>query len=330
MLRRFGFGSPTGSGFPGESAGLLRTPPAHHRIDHATLAFGQGLGVTPIQLAAATATLANGGVLVRPRLVSARRPPGGSWQSLEPEPVRRVVSEQTAATLLRMLESVTSSEGTGRRAGLRGLRVAGKTGTAQKFDRSLGRYSTDRFVAWFIGVAPADDPRVAIAVALDEPRRPTHTGGAAAAPLFARVAAAQLARLGIVTEPQPAPPASRPTSVAAAKPPRPAVAPKKQPVASTTKQPVASTTKQPVASRPVPEEKPRPIPNVARFEDRILLPDLRGLTVAEVEAVSKQAKLPVKIMGRGRAVSQSPPPGTVVAAGNVNLLVRCEPGMDPI
>ena len=313
---------------------MLRTPPARHPIDHATLAFGQGLGVTPIQLAAATATLANGGVLVRPRLVSARRPPGGSWQSLEPETVRRVVSEQTAATLLRMLESVTSSEGTGRRAGLRGLRVAGKTGTAQKFDRSLGRYSTDRFVAWFIGVAPADAPRVAIAVALDEPHRPTHTGGAAAAPLFARVAAAQLARLGIVTEPQPAPPASRPTIVATAEPPRPALARTKRPVVARTERPVVARTERPVVApekpRAVPEEKPRPMPDVARFAGRILLPDLRGLTVAEVEAVSKQAKLPVKITGRGRAVFQSPPPGTVVAAGDVSVLVLCEPEMDPI
>lgn len=302
MLRRFGFGSRTGSGFPDESSGVLRTPPASRPVDQATLAFGQGLAVTPIQLAAATAALGNGGVLMRPRLVAARRPPGGAWQSLAPETVRRVVSERTARTLLGMLEGVTSSAGTGRRAGLRDVRVAGKTGTAQKFDTSLGRYSDDRFVAWFIGVAPADAPRIAVVVALDEPRRPNHTGGAAAAPLFARVAAAQLARLGIVTEPEPAPPPSSPTTaIAAAKPP-------------------------PVA----PRKETRPVPEVARLEGRVLLPDLRGLTVAEVKAVSQRAQLVVRITGNGRAVSQSPPPGTVVAASSATIQVRCEPGVDPI
>jgi cell division protein FtsI (penicillin-binding protein 3) len=303
MLRRFGFGAPTGSGFPDESAGVLRTPARRRPVEQATLAFGQGLGVTPIQLAAATAALANGGELVRPRLVSARRAPGGRWQALRPERVQRVVSERTATTLLGMLEGVTSSEGTGRRAALRGLRVAGKTGTAQKFDASAGRYSTDRFVAWFIGVAPADAPRLAITVALDEPRRPTHTGGAAAAPLFARVASAQLARLGILTEPQPAPPSPKATT----------------------------TTTVAAAPRPVEaQRKARPVPEVVSLEGRVLLPDLRGLTVAEVKAVSERARLAVQITGRGRAVDQSPPPGTVVAASAATIQVRCEPGVDPI
>jgi beta-lactam-binding protein with PASTA domain len=81
--------------------------------------------------------------------------------------------------------------------------------------------------------------------------------------------------------------------------------------------------------RPVPEE-PRPVPKVTRLEGRILLPDLRGLTVAEVEAVSKQARLTVNISGRGRAVSQTPPPGTVLAAGAGDVWVLCEPGTDPI
>jgi cell division protein FtsI (penicillin-binding protein 3) len=185
MLRRFGFGSSTGSGFPDESAGLLREPLRHRPVDHATLAFGQGLSVTPAQLAAATAALANEGRWLRPRLVAARRRAGGTWQPTRPEPARQVVSPQTAATLLAMLETVTGPDGTGRRAALRGVAVAGKTGTAQKFDPELGRYSDDRLVAWFIGAAPADAPRLVVVAALDEPRRPLHTGGAAAAPPFA-------------------------------------------------------------------------------------------------------------------------------------------------
>jgi cell division protein FtsI (penicillin-binding protein 3) len=303
MLRRFGFGARSGSGFPDESAGLLRTPGPARPVDQAALAFGQGLSVTPVQLAAATAALANGGTLMRTRLVAARRSPGGAWRTEAPEALRRVVSERTAATLLRMLESATGSEGTGRLAGLRDVRVAGKTGTAQKLDLELGRYSDRRYVAWFIGAVPAEAPRLAIAVALDEPRRGTHTGGAVAAPLFARVAAAQLARLGILTEPEPAPAPPLPeTRVAAAAP----------------------------APRAAPPAAPRAVPEVARLADRVLLPDLLGLTVAEVQAVSREARLAVQISGRGRAVAQSPPPGTVVAASEARIQVRFEPPVDPI
>jgi cell division protein FtsI (penicillin-binding protein 3) len=202
-----------------------------------------------------------------------------------------------------MLESATGSEGTGRLAGLRDVRVAGKTGTAQKLDLELGRYSDRRYVAWFIGAVPAEAPRLAIAVALDEPRRGTHTGGAVAAPLFARVAAAQLARLGILTEPEPAPAPPLPeTRVAAAAP----------------------------APRAAPPAAPRAVPEVARLADRVLLPDLLGLTVAEVQAVSREARLAVQISGRGRAVAQSPPPGTVVAASEARIQVRFEPPVDPI
>jgi cell division protein FtsI (penicillin-binding protein 3) len=296
MLRRFGFGSSTGSGFPDESSGLLRTPGPSRPVDHATLAFGQGLGVTTVQLAAATAALANGGHWVRPRLVQARRAPRSPWQPTPRERVRRVVAPQVAATLLGMLEGVAGPDGTGRRAALRGVRVAGKTGTAQKFDTALGRYSEDRFVAWFIGMAPADDPRLVLVVALDEPRRPLHTGGAAAAPLFARVAAAQLARLGILTEPAPPPRQTR-------------------------------TAKAPAVS--VPRVERKAFPELTRLADRILLPDLQGLTVAEVRAVTAKSQLHVEISGNGRAVAQDPPPGTVLATRGTRIQVRFEPGVDP-
>lgn len=201
MLRRFGFGGSTRSRFPGESAGVLRPWREWRPIDHATIAFGQGVSVTPIQLVAATAVFANGGEWVRPRLVSARRAAGRSWQPAHRETVRRVLQPKTAASMMAMLEAAVGTGGTGRAAALRGVRVAGKTGTAQKLDPVTHRYSEDRFRAWFIGIVPADDPKLVILAGLDEPRRPTHTGGAAAAPLFAKVAAAQLSRLGIFTEP---------------------------------------------------------------------------------------------------------------------------------
>jgi cell division protein FtsI (penicillin-binding protein 3) len=202
MLKRFGFGEPTQSRFPGESAGVLRPWREWRPIDHATIAFGQGVSVTPIQLVAATAVFANRGEWVRPRLVSARRAAGRSWQPVHRETVRRVLQPKTAASVMAMLEEAVGPGGTGQAATLRGVRVAGKTGTAQKLDPATHRYSHDRFRAWFIGIVPADNPKLVILAGLDEPRPPTHTGGSAAAPLFAEVAAAQLSRLGIVTQPE--------------------------------------------------------------------------------------------------------------------------------
>jgi cell division protein FtsI (penicillin-binding protein 3) len=305
MLRRFGFGSVTGSGFPDESAGLLRDEPPRWPLDQATLAFGQGLSVTPLQLAAATAALANGGRAVRPRLVRARRVEGSPWRETRVEPVRRVVSAETAAQVLSMLATVTGPDGTGRRAALRGVRVAGKTGTAQKFDAERGSYSDDRYVAWFLGVVPAEAPRLVIVAALDEPRRPHHTGGAVAAPLFARVAAAQLARLGILTEP---------------------AAPAPSPVTPTETRVVKAVTPAPPALQP--SAAPRTLPEPERLDDRVLLPDLRGLTVAEVKAITARADLAVEISGSGRAVAQEPPPGTVVAARATRIRVRFETKAD--
>jgi cell division protein FtsI (penicillin-binding protein 3) len=202
-----------------------------------------------------------------------------------------------------MLEGVVGGEGTGGRAALRELRVAGKTGSAQKLDAETGRYAEDRFTAWFIGVVPADDPKLVIVVALDEPRRPQHTGGASAAPLFARVAAAQLASFGIVTQPviAPGPPL---TQVAAARTPPAA--------------PAAARAPAPVAAAP-------PALEIARLEDRVLLPDFRGFTVAEVQQIAASSQLAVRISGSGRATHQEPPPGTVLGASSAPVRVRFEP-----
>lgn len=306
MLRRFGFGATTGSGFPDESAGLLRTISRNRPVDHATLAFGQGTGATPVQLAAAMAVLANNGLWREPRLVDARRANGKPWRKTRIPPGRRVLAVETAQTVLAMLEGVTGPEGTGRRAGLRDVRVAGKTGTAQKWDAAAGRYAEDRFISWFVGAVPADAPRLVIVVALDEPRRPLHTGGASAAPVFARVAAAQLARLGTVTEPKTTPRRALPeTRIALSTP----VPPKPKPTKTRTSR--------------------KPVPEVTRLLDRVLLPDLRGLTVDQVRTVTAKAEILVHISGKGLAVAQDPPPGTVVS-NRAPVSVRFEPRADSI
>jgi cell division protein FtsI (penicillin-binding protein 3) len=320
MLRRFGFGDRTGSGFPDESAGMLRSASNWRPVDHATVAFGQGLSVTPIQLAVATAALANGGIKVEPRLVAARRPPRGAWQTVEPKPGERVISDATARSVLGMMEGVIGPEGTGGRAALRGVRVAGKTGSAQKLDTALGQYAADRFTAWFIGVVPAEAPRLVVVVALDEPRRPQHTGGASAAPLFARVAAAQLARFGIATEPV-MPPFGQPlVQIASARPPAPAR--QASHASAARSDPKASGGGGAGSARAV-------TAMLARVDDRVLLPDFRGFTVAEVRQIAASSQLAIRITGSGRAIAQEPPPGTVLAVGGGPVRVRFQPGVSP-
>ena len=197
MLRAFGFGDRTGSGFPDESPGILRSWKRWRPVDHATISFGQGVSVTAMQLAAATLALANGGILRAPRLVAARRNPGGVWQPTPPSEGHRVVREGVAAQLRTMLAGVVHSEGTALRASLDSVRVGGKTGTAQPLDPKTHRYRSDRYIGWFIGAAPIDKPRIVIVAMVDEPRGIAHTGGSTAAPLFARTAAAALARQGV-------------------------------------------------------------------------------------------------------------------------------------
>jgi membrane peptidoglycan carboxypeptidase len=200
MLRALGFGATTGSGFPDESPGLLRGWRRWRPVDHATVSFGQGVSVTPMQLAAATAAIANGGILRAPRLVHARRRPAGVWQPEPPSEGRRVLREEVAARVRGMLAGVVHVEGTAVRASLDGVRAGGKTGTAQPLDPKTRRYRSDRYIGWFIGVAPIEAPRVAIVAMVDEPRGIAHTGGSTAAPLFARTAAAALARQGVRTQ----------------------------------------------------------------------------------------------------------------------------------
>jgi cell division protein FtsI (penicillin-binding protein 3) len=196
MFAEFGFGRSTGVGFPGEAAGLM--PPSTEWTDltRATVSFGQGVAVTPLQMATVYATVANGGVWVQPRLVSATRGADGTVVEADPSSERRVLSPDTATMLTRMLAFVVE-DGTGENAQIAGYQVAGKTGTAKKLDE-FGHY-TNRYVASFIGFLPASAPRVVVATVIDEPD--TVYGGVAAAPLFQHVARYAIQRLGIAPAP---------------------------------------------------------------------------------------------------------------------------------
>jgi cell division protein FtsI (penicillin-binding protein 3) len=188
-FRRFGFGQQTGAPLPGESPGTLRPRGRPWvQVETASASFGQGISITNVQLAMATAAIANGGELMEARLIRRVTTADGELvRDSSPRIRRRVVSERVAKQLAEMLIAVTEDGGTGGEAAIDGYRVAGKTATAQKTDPNNGRYSRDNYVASFSGFVPAHTPEVAIAVTIDVPRV-DHAGGSVAAPVFRRVA----------------------------------------------------------------------------------------------------------------------------------------------
>ncbi len=200
-FQSFGYGSPTGVGFPGEAAGLMPPAGPWSELTRATVSFGAGVAVSPLQMATVYATIANGGTYVQPRLVRATVAPDGTATPVPAGDHHRVLGTATTHTLTEML-AYAVQDGTGYNAQIGGYQVAGKTGTAKKVDAS-GRY-TNRYVASFIGFLPASRPRVVVAAIIDEPD--TIYGGVAAAPLFQHVARYAIQRLGI----EPSPPVALP------------------------------------------------------------------------------------------------------------------------
>ncbi len=184
-LVNVGFGSATGSGLPGEHGGLINDFHRWSRIDHATVAFGYGMAATTLQLARAYAVLADDG----------RLRPVSLQTQLAPSAGQPVLGANTTRRLLRMMEKVASSSGTAPLAKVPGYRIAGKTGTVKK--NSGGRYSDNRYVALFAGIAPASRPNLVAVVVIDEPTQGEYYGGAVAAPVFASVMAGALRLLDI-------------------------------------------------------------------------------------------------------------------------------------
>jgi cell division protein FtsI (penicillin-binding protein 3) len=190
-VRRFGFGKPTGVDLPGEERGIVPTYQQYSGSSMGNLPIGQGLAVTPMQMAQAYAAIANGGILRAPRVV--RRVDG----KLVPEPKgRRVISGRTAERLREMLEGVFAPGGTASEVSIPGYKLAGKTGTANKIDPLTHEYSKSAYVASFIGFAPALHPRLLIAVMVDEPQTDIY-GGSVAAPAFGKIASFALPYLRI-------------------------------------------------------------------------------------------------------------------------------------
>ena len=191
-IRRFGFGEKSLIDLPAEHPGGIRHPEDWSALSHDSLTIGQEITVTPVQLVAAFSAIANGGWLLRPRLVD-RMVRGDLEQTFKPERRRRILSQQTTNRLTSILVGVVE-RGTGTQAALDGYLVAGKSGTAQKAEN--GRYSHSKVVASFIGYAPAEAPRFVMLVMFDEPKK-KRWGGSAAAPVFRRIAAQALHHLQV-------------------------------------------------------------------------------------------------------------------------------------
>ena len=187
-MTNFGFGALTSSGFPGESAGRLTDFSHWKPINQATLAYGYGVSVTPLQLAQAYAVIGDSGAL-RPISLVGLEQPADSHQ---------VIDEETAIAVRRMLEEVVRPGGTGSKASVDGYRIAGKTGTAWK--AAEGGYSEDKYISIFAGLAPASDPRLATVVVIDEPRGELYYGSDVAAPVFADVMAKSLRLLAVAPD----------------------------------------------------------------------------------------------------------------------------------
>jgi cell division protein FtsI (penicillin-binding protein 3) len=191
-IERLGFGRPTGVRFPGEERGIVPELSEYSGSTMGNLPIGQGLAVTPMQMAAGYAAIANGGVLRTPRLIESV---GG-----EPAPVgrgRRVIGADVAASVRKMLEGVLAPGGTASEVSVPGYTLAGKTGTAEVAEG--GAYSETKYVASFIGFAPAADPRLLVGVIVDQPQGDIY-GGSVAAPAFGEIAAFALPYLGVPPE----------------------------------------------------------------------------------------------------------------------------------
>ena len=284
-IRKFGFGAKTGIDLPGETAGLLRPVENWTRVDAATIAFGQGVSVTAIQLITALSSVANQGVLMKPFIVRGLMDRKGNIvQTYHPTVVRRVVSPDTAKRLTAILTDVVGMEdGTGKHARIVNVAVAGKTGTSQKFDFARKAYSSERVKTSFMGFFPSENPQIAILVILDEPQK-DRWGGVAAAPVFKNIGEQLLTRFR--------------TNI-------------RENAATEEGKPVGGDMKVSLASAPV------LISEGTAAEDDAVVPNFRGMTIREVLKKSKEKGIEVHVIGSGWATTQHPAPGIPAPEGRL-------------
>src|SRR5829696_764416 len=306
-IRRFGFGAKTGIELPGETSGILRKVERWQPSSIGSIAMGQEIGVTPVQMLAAFGALANDGMRVAPHLIrEVRNADGAVVYRAQPEQ-RRVISAETAIALRGMLEGVTL-HGTAKKAQLDGYSAAGKTGTAQKIDPRTKAYSATKFVGSFVGFAPVSNPQVVIIVVIDEPSGAYH-GGDVAAPVFREVAEQILPALGVMPDIETS---SVPELVAQVNenPERAAKIREEQ----------AQSEQQRQATLPTVDSnggRGGEVVYAVATRKAVLMPDLRGRSVRDVARTCAQLGLQVEARGEGRVLKQSPSAGTEVSTGQL-------------
>jgi cell division protein FtsI (penicillin-binding protein 3) len=279
-LRSFGFGAKSSIDLPGEVGGQLRNKNNWYGVDLATISFGQGVSISSLQLVTAMSAIANGGNLMQPYIVDrVVDDKGEQIKQFSPVSRQRVVSAETARIVANMMTSVTAEGGTGTAASVDGYKVAGKTGTAQKADPVTKGYSLDKRTASFAGFVPADNPRLSIVVIVDEPKTSSY-GGVVAAPAFSAIARQSLCYLRVAPN-------------------------------------------QPLKKKPgvieVKKEESQLVADAAEeFEDiapdgqqqgGLLMANFRGMSMRQVLQQMEQKGLNIRLIGSGRVVEQSPPPG---------------------
>ena len=293
-LRNFGFGARTGIDLPGEAQGSLKK--RWYGIDLATTSFGQGVSLSTVQLVTAVSSIANGGMLMKPYIVEKILDDSGqAVQENEPQIIRRVVSPETARRVARMMETVTGEGGTGTKAAVEGYRVAGKTGTAQKVDPLTRTYSPTKRIGSFVGFVPADNPKLTIAIIIDEPQGIKY-GGVVAAPAFHGIALNSLAYLKIM------PPGNL------AKAPKAA------------EQQAAQPSKQAAAVEAMAEGGALDMSS----SGEMVMPDFRGMSMRSVLQVMEKYQINIRLIGSGRAMEQNPPPGQSIR-GIGEVWIKFEP-----
>ena len=287
-MQLFGFGRPVSRDFPGESPGIIWDPAKWTEGALAHVSIGYQVGVTPLQMVAAVAAIANGGEYVEPRVVRAAYRDGRRYV-VQPKVVRRAIAADTAATLATIMEGVVD-HGTGTPAKVAGYTIAGKTGTAAKLVN--GRYSQSDYNASFVGFLPSRNPALAIIVVVDSPHGPNHYyGGPVSAPIFKRIAESALLYLGIAPTIDPAPPVlvvrrepdgppSRIRRFGGASPQPPSAAAGDRTVVSLVADGLPGT-----------------------------MPDVRGLSARDAVGALVKLGLSARITGDGVVVSQDPLPG---------------------
>lgn len=308
FIKLYGFGSRTGVELPNESAGILRPLKRWQPSSIGSIAMGQEISVTPLQVAAAFATVANGGIRIAPHLVrDIRSANGGTVYRPAPEQ-HRVISAETANALKGMLEGVTLN-GTAKKAQLDGYTAAGKTGTAQKIDPKTRGYSATKYVASFVGFAPVSNPAVVIIVVIDEPVG-SHHGGDVAAPVFREIAEQILPDMNVAPDTE--------------------VKPTQQLIAQAIETPEATTKR--LEEAQLKSETRKTLPAVIRGDrdgevvyaavtrNAIVMPDLSGRSVRDVARTCAQLGLQLEARGEGRVLRQNPAAGAEVSNGQLVYL----------